>query len=1262
MTSGAWGPAPSGAKSRASADGGGWELDPSTPCSASVGTAPAGGGGGDGAVVAASPAPITPLSQTVPALEPHIPFGADGAASVSFSAASCRPGTQPGASPPSVTSYPKARAKGPQPPLPLQPSQPAVAEAAADRGGEAAVSEAGASEALGADWNATHERLAVLHAGVLCGGHVACLQDEVAELLYLLACPPELLVAAAVDSSAGAATPTAAAAGAVAPAFDAVGTAAAAAARQLVGGANGEWSLPTAVRYACSVLARCGGLLSGLGHRLLAAVATCAAARLAAPTLAEAAEAAAQQRERSLARARAVDALGGTRLQLVGPMLQSGSDMASGKSRSQEQQRRVSNRERCRDMFFAAVRQAAGLINRDGVEAPASASATAEQLIPLRAQAGEVLAALHPDNLPFFAELFTGCVLQAAATGESLVEGDLASLASRNPSRFQRLNQRMQQALLVKALGGPSPPAPTAAGAAAAASLGPLGDHVVASGTLASYLAYLSAVHGVVRLAGGAAPDGGVDCTGAEGSGAAASAGAAADTSALPLQQLSAVAGWLRRLLAAPPLQPHQPAFGAAALCLRSAAEEALAHAASATSAGNDADTTATGRADSSPHAAPATAAATGAGDAAAGEPDWLLSVESRDTRLARSLQDSDGLVDMRLLEICCPAIEEVSRVLQRAAAAAAKQQQQQSGVGAGGRAPPGSTSPGAGAGGESRPLPPRRVPPAALVRLGAASGAAGGSVSAIPESVAAVLAAPGPSPLSAALAQALLGQYSTGEHALPMRDVVAYVTGALAVNGAAAALEVIVPKVASEQLAAMAKAARPLLRARLRRWQPDGDEGGSTKDAGGASAPPFPLSEALSATAALAEAASAAATRGSLEAALPAVRRQLNENALKSLQALLPGTVPEEAVAAAAALAAQSAEVACLQRLVAHVPTAVRHHMDEQVKHVVREVLREVERQAVEGRLAVEEEAEAAEAAAAGGGGGAKAEGGGGGAAACSTAGISAAAAASSPARVAATDVAASSPAAASSAECEAAGVSEAQATEATVAEAEAKSRAAEAGRRLGAALVELGAEAADPSADELVLLAAEHMTQAAPPHVSSTETALGAMAAAAAVELYSGLRTGAINSAVLECLLIRCLRTASAAALAAVAAAATATTPWTVEPMEGSAATAASTADGAAALTLLAEVALAVVQCHANAADGWTDAVWAPDGELAEESAAAGGRPPGSLPPMLTNVCHQLAAYARDVESYRMLKSLRLALQRITMGAVARNAALGV
>ncbi|GFR46969.1 hypothetical protein Agub_g8621, partial [Astrephomene gubernaculifera] len=75
------------------------------------------------------------------------------------------------------------------------------------------------------------------------------------------------------------------------------------------------------------------------------------------------------------------------------------------------------------------------------------------------------------------------------------------------------------QTMLCKALGVPAtstannvmhvsqPPASTANGGgttggigpASAGALGPLGDHVVAAGTLASYLAYLSVVHGSVR-------------------------------------------------------------------------------------------------------------------------------------------------------------------------------------------------------------------------------------------------------------------------------------------------------------------------------------------------------------------------------------------------------------------------------------------------------------------------------------------------------------------------------------------------------------------------------------------------------------------------------------------------------------------------------------------------------------------------------------------------------------------------------------------
>ena len=54
---------------------------------------------------------------------------------------------------------------------------------------------------------------------------------------------------------------------------------------------------------------------------------------------------------------------------------------------------------------------------------------------------------LRPDNLPAFAELFTAAVLQAAATGEPLLDDSLSSLASRNMARFHQLNQRLQVTL-----------------------------------------------------------------------------------------------------------------------------------------------------------------------------------------------------------------------------------------------------------------------------------------------------------------------------------------------------------------------------------------------------------------------------------------------------------------------------------------------------------------------------------------------------------------------------------------------------------------------------------------------------------------------------------------------------------------------------------------------------------------------------------------------------------------------------------------------
>lgn len=61
--------------------------------------------------------------------------------------------------------------------------------------------------------------------------------------------------------------------------------------------------------------------------------------------------------------------------------------------------------------------------------------------------AAAVLRRLRPDNMRDFAELVTQGLLQAAATGEALLDDELAGLARRDFSRFQRLNQRLQVCL-----------------------------------------------------------------------------------------------------------------------------------------------------------------------------------------------------------------------------------------------------------------------------------------------------------------------------------------------------------------------------------------------------------------------------------------------------------------------------------------------------------------------------------------------------------------------------------------------------------------------------------------------------------------------------------------------------------------------------------------------------------------------------------------------------------------------------------------------
>ena len=62
----------------------------------------------------------------------------------------------------------------------------------------------------------------------------------------------------------------------------------------------------------------------------------------------------------------------------------------------------------------------------------------------MQQHARRALRALRPDNYGTFADLFVAALLQAAATGESLLDSKLEDLAKKDVAKFYRLNQRMQ--------------------------------------------------------------------------------------------------------------------------------------------------------------------------------------------------------------------------------------------------------------------------------------------------------------------------------------------------------------------------------------------------------------------------------------------------------------------------------------------------------------------------------------------------------------------------------------------------------------------------------------------------------------------------------------------------------------------------------------------------------------------------------------------------------------------------------------------------
>lgn len=74
------------------------------------------------------------------------------------------------------------------------------------------------------------------------------------------------------------------------------------------------------------------------------------------------------------------------------------------------------------------------------LQGPASEGA----LMAVQTKSREVIRRVFPDNYPYLADLFAACVLQAALTGEAVLDEQLATLARRDLSKFQRLKQRLQ--------------------------------------------------------------------------------------------------------------------------------------------------------------------------------------------------------------------------------------------------------------------------------------------------------------------------------------------------------------------------------------------------------------------------------------------------------------------------------------------------------------------------------------------------------------------------------------------------------------------------------------------------------------------------------------------------------------------------------------------------------------------------------------------------------------------------------------------------
>lgn len=205
------------------------------------------------------------------------------------------------------------------------------------------------------------------------------------------------------------------------------------------------WCGDVAAEYAGTVLVSAGMLLRGLGTNALTEL---AAARLAGYNAGGGVCIAAQQHlleldKRTLRTDKPYNeavldpVLGGISAQL---------DDKNKFSKLPDETRKEKNREDCKDDWCAIIKTAAAQIQSFSNQSQNDFEGINEELVLIQMQTTctAFFRTLRPDNLASFAELFCSAILQAAATGEAVLDQELSILAKRSLPKFQSLTQRFQ--------------------------------------------------------------------------------------------------------------------------------------------------------------------------------------------------------------------------------------------------------------------------------------------------------------------------------------------------------------------------------------------------------------------------------------------------------------------------------------------------------------------------------------------------------------------------------------------------------------------------------------------------------------------------------------------------------------------------------------------------------------------------------------------------------------------------------------------------